>query len=161
MKPVLLLALLLTLTASAFEFTGKVVGVTDGDTITVLAEGNKPYKVRLQHIDCPETRQPFATKAKQEAKRQKVNHFKEVAAEIVDAAREDSPDPVKAGLEAQKQAKVKEAEKRPLSPEEAREKRLQEDWASDWTPRLEAMKEQAEQEEMNREMELRRGFWTG
>jgi len=32
---------------------------------------------------------------------------------------------------------------------------------SDWTPRLEAMKEQAEQEEMNREMELRRGFWTG
>ena len=102
-----------------------------------------------------------ANKAKQEAKRQKVNHFKEVAAEIVDAAREDSPDPVKAGLEAQKQAKVKEAEKRPLSPEEAREKRLQEHWASDWTPRLEAMKEQAEQEEMNREMELRRGFWTG
>ena len=84
-----------------------------------------------------------------------------MAAEIVDAAREDSPDPVKAGLEAQKQAKVKEAEKRPLSPEEARQKRLLEHWASDWTPRLEAMKEQAEQEEMNREMELRRGFWTG
>ena len=102
-----------------------------------------------------------ANKAKQEAKRQKVNHFKEVAAEIVDAAREDSPDPVKAGLEAQKQAKVKEAEKRPLSPEEARQKRLLEHWASDWTPRLEAMKERAEQEEMNREMELRRGFWTG
>ena len=56
-----------------------------------------------------------ANKAKQEAKRQKVNHFKEVAAEIVDAAREDAAaDPVKAGLEAQKQAKVKEAEKRPL-----------------------------------------------
>ena len=65
MKLTILLTLLLTLTASAFEFTGKVVGVTDGDTITVLAEGNKQYKVRLQHIDCPETRQPFATKAKQ------------------------------------------------------------------------------------------------
>lgn len=102
-----------------------------------------------------------ANKAKQEAKRQKVNHFKEVAAEIVDAAREDAADPVKAGLEAQKQAKVKEAEKRPLSPEEARQKRLLEDWASDWTPHFEAMKERAEQEEMNREMELRRGFWTG
>ena len=63
-----------------------------------------------------------ANKAKQEAKRQKVNHFKEVAAEIVDAAREDAADPVKAGLEAQKQAKVKEAEKRPEpqgSPSEA------------------------------------------
>ena len=42
-----------------------MVGVTDGDTITVLAEGKKQYKVRLQHIDCPETRQPFAAKAKQ------------------------------------------------------------------------------------------------
>ena len=39
--------------------------MTDGDTITVLFEGKKQYKVRLQHIDCPETRQPFATKAKQ------------------------------------------------------------------------------------------------
>ena len=102
-----------------------------------------------------------ANKVKQEAKRQKVAHFKEVASGIVDAAREDAADPVKAGLEAQKQAKVKETEKRPLSPEEARQKRLLEHWASDWTPHFEAMKEQAEQEEMNREMELRRGFWTG
>ena len=52
MKPTILLTLLLTLTASAFEFTGKVVGVTDGDTITVLYQGNKQYKVCLQHIDC-------------------------------------------------------------------------------------------------------------
>ena len=65
MKPALLLTLLLTFTASAFEFTGKVVGVADGDTITVLAEGKKQHKVRLQHIDCPESRQPFDSKAKQ------------------------------------------------------------------------------------------------
>ena len=65
MKPALLLPLLLAFTASAFEFTGKVVGVTDGDTITVLYEGKKQYKVRLQHIDCPEKRQPFFAKAKQ------------------------------------------------------------------------------------------------
>ena len=39
MKPTLLLPFLLAFTASAFEFTGKVVGVTDGDTITVLYEG--------------------------------------------------------------------------------------------------------------------------
>ena len=64
MKQILLFTLLLAFTASAFEFTGKVVGVADGDTITVLYEGKKQYKVRLQHIDCPETRQPFATKAK-------------------------------------------------------------------------------------------------
>ena len=61
----LLLPFLLALTAQAFEFTGKVVGVTDGDTLKVLYQGNKQYKVRLQHIDCPENGQPFATKAKQ------------------------------------------------------------------------------------------------
>ena len=102
-----------------------------------------------------------ANKVKHEAKRQKVRHFKEVASGIVDAAREDAADPVKAGLEAQKQAKVKEAEKRPLSPEEAREKRLLEHWASDWTPRFEAMKEQEEREDLERQMKLQRGFWPG
>ena len=39
MKQFLLFTLLLAFTASAFEFTGKVVGVTDGDTITGLYEG--------------------------------------------------------------------------------------------------------------------------
>ena len=65
-----------------------------------------------------------ANKAKAEAKRKRVKHFKEVAAEIVDAAREGAEDPVKAGVEAQQQAKVKEAESKPISPEEARERRL-------------------------------------
>ena len=65
MKQIMLFTFLLAFTASAFEFTGKVVGVNDGDTITVLYQGNKQYKVRLQHIDAPETRQPFATKSKQ------------------------------------------------------------------------------------------------
>ena len=41
MKNFILLLLLATLTAQAATFTGKVVGVSDGDTITVLAAGNK------------------------------------------------------------------------------------------------------------------------
>ena len=52
MNPTILLTLLLTLTASAFEFTGKVVGVADGDTITVL-HNKQQHKIRFQHIDCP------------------------------------------------------------------------------------------------------------
>ncbi len=42
------------------EFTGRVVGVTDGDTITVLHNG-KGERIRLHGIDCPEKRQavPF------------------------------------------------------------------------------------------------------
>ncbi len=38
------------------EFLGKVVGVSDGDTITVLHNG-KGERIRLHGIDCPEKRQ--------------------------------------------------------------------------------------------------------
>jgi micrococcal nuclease len=57
-----LACLLSPLSAQAWQ--GKVVGVTDGDTITVLQEKN-PIKVRLYGIDCPEKRQAFGTRAKQ------------------------------------------------------------------------------------------------
>ncbi len=42
------------------EFAGRVVGVSDGDTITVLHNG-KGERIRLHGIDCPEKRQavPF------------------------------------------------------------------------------------------------------
>jgi len=46
-------------------FTATVVGVTDGDTIVVLTADNKQIKIRLEGIDCPETKQDFGTKAKQ------------------------------------------------------------------------------------------------
>ncbi len=48
----------------ALEFTGKVVGVADGDTITVLHKG-KGERIRLRGIDCPEKRQAFGNRAKQ------------------------------------------------------------------------------------------------
>ena len=43
---------------------GKVVGISDGDTITVLNE-KTPIKVRLCGIDCPEKKPAFWTRAKQ------------------------------------------------------------------------------------------------
>lgn len=42
----------------------KVVGVHDGDTITVLADGNQQIKVRLDAIDAPELGQPFGQASK-------------------------------------------------------------------------------------------------
>ena len=45
--------------------TGHVVGVHDGDSITVLTAGNKQLKVRLEGIDAPELGQPFAQTSKQ------------------------------------------------------------------------------------------------
>ena len=47
----------------AEEFSGKVVGVSDGDTITVL-RNRTPIKVRLHGIDCPEIGQDFGSRAK-------------------------------------------------------------------------------------------------
>jgi micrococcal nuclease len=59
------LPLLLVLLASAGEqFPGNVVGILDGDTLSVLREG-KAVKVRLHGIDTPERQQPFGTRARQ------------------------------------------------------------------------------------------------
>lgn len=44
---------------------GKVVGVADGDTVTVLDARKKRHKIRLQGIDAPELRQAFGRKSKQ------------------------------------------------------------------------------------------------
>ena len=46
------------------EFTGKVVGISDGDTLTVL-HGREQVKIRLQAIDAPEKSQEFGEKSKQ------------------------------------------------------------------------------------------------
>ena len=45
-------------------FEAECVGVTDGDTVTVL-RGKRQIKVRLEGIDCPELHQAFGTRARQ------------------------------------------------------------------------------------------------
>lgn len=49
--------------AFAESFTGKVVGVSDGDTLTVL-RGRTQVRVRLHGVDTPESAQPFGNVAK-------------------------------------------------------------------------------------------------
>ena len=41
------------------------MGVTDGDTITLLDVGNRQHKIRLDGIDAPESGQPFGRASKQ------------------------------------------------------------------------------------------------
>ena len=60
----LLLLLFIPVFASAETFEGKVVGIADGDTITVLV-AKQPVKVRLAEIDTPERGQPWGSRAKQ------------------------------------------------------------------------------------------------
>lgn len=56
--------LLVCLPALSSAWSGLVVGVSDGDTITVMHEG-KGEKIRLYGVDCPEKKQAFGKKAKQ------------------------------------------------------------------------------------------------
>lgn len=50
-------------TTAPATLTGRVIGITDGDTISVLVDG-KPLKVRLDGIDAPEMGQPLGKDAK-------------------------------------------------------------------------------------------------
>ncbi len=52
--------------AGTGEVAGRCIGVSDGDTVTILV-GGRPEKVRLAGIDAPEKAQPFGARAKQYA----------------------------------------------------------------------------------------------
>ena len=53
-----------SLTVAAGDWTGQVVGITDGDTLAVMQDG-RAVKVRLVEIDAPESRQDFGQRSKQ------------------------------------------------------------------------------------------------
>lgn len=61
----MILALLLPMSVAAAEWTGKVVGVADGDTLTVLNGQNQTVKIRMVEIDAPEKTQAFGQKSKE------------------------------------------------------------------------------------------------
>ena len=47
--------------AVAETFVGRVVGVADGDTITLLDSANDQHKIRLSGIDAPDMQVPSRT----------------------------------------------------------------------------------------------------
>lgn len=49
---------------STGSITGKVIAVSDGDTLKVLDENNVEHKIRLKGIDAPEKKQDFGQKSK-------------------------------------------------------------------------------------------------
>jgi endonuclease YncB( thermonuclease family) len=61
-----IIAALVFLAAPAFAapFTARVVGIHDGDTITVLTPDKRQVKIRFAEIDAPELSQPYGKKAK-------------------------------------------------------------------------------------------------
>lgn len=70
MKKIPLFATTLLLACSlacsqAATITGRVVGVADGDTVTVLDDFKVQHKIRLSGIDAPEKKQAFGMRSKQ------------------------------------------------------------------------------------------------
>ena len=77
--------LILPLTTLAADYEAHVVGISDGDTITVLTAQKKQVKIRLHGIDAPETGQDFGSRAKQAAS--ELAFGKEVTVRPVDTDR--------------------------------------------------------------------------
>ena len=66
MRAVLLLILAVGhVTASVDVLEGRVVGVADGDTLTLLDGNRQQHKIRLAGVDAPEKAQPYGQRSKQ------------------------------------------------------------------------------------------------
>src|SRR5688572_19620077 len=76
MRWALFVLLLGALPAIAETIGGRVVAITDGDTITIVDGANRQHKIRLAGIDAPERRQPFYEASKQNLAR--LAHGKQV-----------------------------------------------------------------------------------
>jgi endonuclease YncB( thermonuclease family) len=60
-----LLSLVWSIPSIADTISGRVVGVSDGDTLTVLDSTNHQTRIRLHQIDAPEKNQDFGARSKQ------------------------------------------------------------------------------------------------
>lgn len=60
----LVLILSLARSAQAETITGQIIGVTDGDSLTLLDSARQTHRIRLAGIDAPEKKQDFGQRAK-------------------------------------------------------------------------------------------------
>ena len=59
------LGFLLATAAFSAELRGRVVGISDGDTFTLLISDKQQVKIRLAEIDAPESGQPYGNRSRQ------------------------------------------------------------------------------------------------
>lgn len=62
---VAVLALNASQPAIGAELDGTIVGVADGDTVTLLDASRTQHRIRLDGIDAPERKQPYGQRARQ------------------------------------------------------------------------------------------------
>lgn len=95
--------------ANSARFEGRVVAISDGDTVTLLDSSKHQHKIRLAGIDAPEKKQPFGQRSKQnlselvfnkdvEADCVKVDRYKREVCKITVNGTDANLEQVKAGL---------------------------------------------------------------
>jgi endonuclease YncB( thermonuclease family) len=95
--------------AEAWIVIGRVVGISDGDTITLLDRANAQHKIRLSGIDAPERGQAFGERSKQnlamlvfekqvEARCQKRDRYGREVCSVFVGSRDTGLEQVRAGL---------------------------------------------------------------
>ncbi|MBU8546150.1 thermonuclease family protein [Roseomonas sp. ROY-5-3] len=71
--------------AHAQELRGRIVAISDGDTVTLLTPQRQQVRIRLHGIDAPESRQPYGTRSQQMLSR--LVFGRQVRVEVVDIDR--------------------------------------------------------------------------
>jgi endonuclease YncB( thermonuclease family) len=65
MKLLPILALLMATVGHAETLEGRIIGITDGDTVTILDGSKSRHRIRLAGIDAPEKKQAFGKHSKE------------------------------------------------------------------------------------------------
>ena len=138
-----------------------------GETLSAVARETNISRATLRNWRSlnPALNQAFTVfeqnKLKKAQHQLHVRKYKQVAEEIVEAAREGNSDPVEAGVKAHQQAEAVEDEVKPLSKEERQQIRINEWFNSDWSEEIAAQEAQAQAEREAAERDRRGGFWCG
>ena len=69
LKLVIIICLFFSIYSNAAELKGKVIHISDWDTIHLLTTNKVKYKIRLDEIDAPENSQAFGNKSKENLKK--------------------------------------------------------------------------------------------
>ena len=73
--------ILLAQAASAEELRGRIVGIADGDTLTLLTERREEVRILLAVIDTPESGQPYGSRDGSPAMRAGISQWFKIVAE--------------------------------------------------------------------------------
>ena len=68
MKHIVIFLLLISSNLLSLELKGKIIHISDGDTVHLLTDNKEKIKIRLNDIDAPESKQAFGNKSKENLK---------------------------------------------------------------------------------------------